>query len=90
MLNIHTISSPTLAMPRTPLPPMPPKKIVFLSSDSGSMIDFRDFEDGFAAYAASKAALNMMARHMAVELKRRGGVWEDVTIMCLHPGEVST
>lgn len=54
------------------------------------MIQFRDFEDGFAAYAASKAALNMMIRHMAVELKRRGDVWEDIVVTCLHPGEVAT
>lgn len=48
------------------------RQVVFISSDSGSMADFREYEDGFAAYGASKAALNMMLRHMAVELKRRG------------------
>lgn len=48
------------------------RQVVFMSSDSGSMADFREYEDGFAAYGASKAALNMMLRHMAVELKRRG------------------
>src|ERR1700748_162186 len=42
----------------------PPKKIVFISSDSGSAARFRDHEDGFGAYAASKAALNQMLRHM--------------------------
>jgi NAD(P)-dependent dehydrogenase (short-subunit alcohol dehydrogenase family) len=36
--------------------------IVFISSDSGSMTNFRGFEDGFAAYGASKAALNQMLR----------------------------
>jgi NAD(P)-dependent dehydrogenase (short-subunit alcohol dehydrogenase family) len=36
--------------------------IVFMSSDSGSAINFREMEDGFAAYAASKAALNMALR----------------------------
>ncbi|CAD6566752.1 MAG: polyketide synthase [Alectoria sarmentosa] len=36
--------------------------IAFMSSDSGSATAFRDFEDGFAAYAASKAALNQMLR----------------------------
>jgi len=46
-------------------------QVVFMSSDSGSMADFREYEDGFAAYGASKAALNMMIRHMAVELRRR-------------------
>lgn len=47
------------------------RQIVFMSSDSGSMADFREYEVGFAAYGASKAALNMMIRHMAVELRRR-------------------
>ena len=41
-----------------------------MSSDSGSAGLFREMEDGFAAYAASKAALNMAVRHMAAELKR--------------------
>jgi len=36
--------------------------IVFMSSDSGSTTNFRETEDGFAAYAASKAALNQMLR----------------------------
>lgn len=36
--------------------------IVFMSSDSGSAQAFREMEDGFAAYAASKAALNQMMR----------------------------
>jgi NAD(P)-dependent dehydrogenase (short-subunit alcohol dehydrogenase family) len=36
--------------------------IAFMSSDSGSTTNFREMEDGFAAYAASKAALNQMLR----------------------------
>ncbi|KAF2171944.1 hypothetical protein M409DRAFT_18175 [Zasmidium cellare ATCC 36951] len=62
-------------------------RITFISSDSGSAQEFRDFEDGFAAYGASKAALNQMLRHMAAELKRKG---RDTTIIALHPGEVKT
>lgn len=46
-------------------------QVIFMSSDSGSMADFREYEDGFAAYGASKVALNMMIRHLAAELKRR-------------------
>lgn len=61
--------------------------IVFISSDSGSLVNFRDMEDGFAAYAASKAALNMAARHMDAELKRQG---KKTSILMLHPGEVET
>lgn len=49
------------------------RQVIFMSSDSGSMTKFTgDYEDGFAAYSASKAALNMTLRHMAAELKRRG------------------
>lgn len=62
--------------------------ITFISSDSGSAQRFLgELEDGFGAYAASKAALNQMARHMAAELKRKG---DDTTVLLLHPGEVKT
>ncbi|KAF2762107.1 NAD(P)-binding protein [Pseudovirgaria hyperparasitica] len=61
--------------------------IVFMSSDSGSATLFRDMEDGFAAYSASKAALNQMLRHMAAELKRTD---DDTIILAMHPGEVAT
>ena len=61
--------------------------IVFMSSDSGSASRFRDFEDGFGAYAASKAALNQMLRHMAAELKRKNS---PTVILAMHPGEVAT
>ncbi|KAF2804015.1 NAD(P)-binding protein [Mytilinidion resinicola] len=61
--------------------------IVFMSSDSGSAINFREIEDGFAAYAASKAALNMALRHMAAELKRKD---DDTILLAMHPGEVAT
>ena len=58
-----------------------------MSSDSGSQGNFREMEDGFAAYAASKAALNMAVRHMAAELKRKD---DDTIILCMHPGEFAT
>lgn len=41
----------------------------------------------FAAYAASKAALNQALRHMAAELKRAD---DDTIVLALHPGEVAT
>lgn len=41
---------------------IPISTLAFLSSDSGSAEKFRAFEDGFAGYAASKAALNMGIR----------------------------
>jgi NAD(P)-dependent dehydrogenase (short-subunit alcohol dehydrogenase family) len=58
-----------------------------MSSDSGSQGNFREMEDGFAAYAASKAALNMAMRHMAAELKRKD---DDTILIAMHPGEVAT
>lgn len=61
-------------------PTLSPDKIIFMSSDSGSTALFRDFEDGFGAYAASKAALNQMLRHMAAELKRKG---RDVCVLAM-------
>ncbi|EED16353.1 3-oxoacyl-[acyl-carrier-protein] reductase, putative [Talaromyces stipitatus ATCC 10500] len=61
--------------------------IAFMSSDSGSTTRFLAFEDGFAAYSASKAALNQALRHMAEELKRKQS---QTAILALHPGEVST
>jgi NAD(P)-dependent dehydrogenase (short-subunit alcohol dehydrogenase family) len=51
-------------------PQIPISTLVFMSSDSGSAAKFRAFEDGFAAYAASKAALNQGLRHLAAELHR--------------------
>jgi len=68
----------------------PPSRLVFISSDSGSTALFREHEDGFGAYGASKAALNQMLRHLAAELKRKGGLWEDVCVLAMHPGEVQT
>nr|POE96406.1 putative oxidoreductase c24b10.20 [Quercus suber] len=61
--------------------------IVFMSSDSGSAQAFRAQEDGFAAYAASKAALNQGLRHLAAELRRQG---DETVVLALHPGEVKT
>ncbi|CRG91170.1 short chain dehydrogenase/reductase family oxidoreductase [Talaromyces islandicus] len=61
--------------------------VAFMSSDSGSTGNFLSFEDGFAAYAASKAALNQVLRHMAEELKRKKS---KTIILALHPGEVAT
>ncbi|KAF5230161.1 hypothetical protein FAUST_9954 [Fusarium austroamericanum] len=71
-------------------PESPPSKVIFISSDSGSTTNFLGHEDGYAAYAASKSALNQALRHMALELKRRGGKWTETCILALHPGEVNT
>jgi NAD(P)-dependent dehydrogenase (short-subunit alcohol dehydrogenase family) len=47
------------------------RTMVFMSSDSGSTAKFRAFEDGFAAYAASKAALNQGLRVCSSLLRPR-------------------
>lgn len=52
-------------------------QVIFISSDSASMADFREYEDGFATYGASKVALNMMTRHMAAELRKRASRKEE-------------
>jgi len=66
---------------------IPIKTLIFISSDSGSTQRFRAEEDGFAVYAASKAALNQALRHLAAELERKGSLTK---VMALHPGEVET
>lgn len=71
---------------------------MFISSDSGSTTNFRSFEDGFGAYAASKAALNQGLRHLAAELHRKSheteiegqARGEAPVVLAIHPGEVST
>lgn len=85
-MNTNTVG-PIICAQRLLKSGIPIGTIVFMSSDSGSVQQFRDMEDGFAAYAASKAALNQALRHMDAELKRKG---DKTTILALHPGEVLT
>lgn len=85
-LNTNTVG-PIICAQRLLQSNIPIGSIVFMSSDSGSVTCFREMEDGFAAYAASKSALNQAARHMDAELKRQG---RKTTILLLHPGEVKT
>jgi NAD(P)-dependent dehydrogenase (short-subunit alcohol dehydrogenase family) len=85
-LHTNTIG-PIITANRLLRTPIPIGTIVFMSSDSGSHGNFREMEDGFAAYAASKAALNMAVRHLAAELKRKD---DDTIILAMHPGEVAT
>lgn len=85
-LHTNTIG-PIICAQRLLQTMIPIGTICFMSSDSGSAQAFREMEDGFAAYAASKAALNQALRHMAAELKRKD---DDTIILALHPGEVAT
>jgi NAD(P)-dependent dehydrogenase (short-subunit alcohol dehydrogenase family) len=92
LLNaIPNVASSPLFSTSSSYQTIPIQTIAFISSDSGSATNFRDFEDGFGAYAASKAALNQMLRHMAAELKRKQeGQGQATTVLALHPGEVQT
>lgn len=88
-LNTNTIGPIICAQKLINLDPTcPPRKVIFISSDSGSAVNFLANEDGYAAYAASKSALNQALRHMAVEVERRGGKWAETCVLALHPGEV--
>jgi NAD(P)-dependent dehydrogenase (short-subunit alcohol dehydrogenase family) len=62
-------------------------KTVFaaLSARVGSISDNR--LGGWASYRASKAALNMLLKTLAIEHARR---WPDSIIVALHPGTVDT
>jgi NAD(P)-dependent dehydrogenase (short-subunit alcohol dehydrogenase family) len=59
------------------------KLIAFQSSLMGSISD--NSSGGYYAYRISKAALNMAAKGLAVDLKARG-----ITVVSLHPGWVKT
>jgi len=59
------------------------KLIAFQSSQMGSISD--NTSGGYYAYRVSKAALNMIAKGVANDLKSRG-----VTVVALHPGWVKT
>lgn len=59
------------------------KKIVNITSKMGSMDD--NTSGGAYAYRASKAALNMLTKSLAIELKPRA-----ISTIVLHPGWVQT
>lgn len=70
------------------LPLMPrPGRVVFaaLSARVGSISDNR--LGGWHGYRASKAALNMLVRNLAIEEKRRN---DRSIVVALHPGTVDT
>ncbi|MES2951966.1 MAG: SDR family oxidoreductase [Pseudomonadota bacterium] len=59
------------------------KLLAFQSSQMGSVSD--NSSGGYYAYRVSKAALNMVARGVANDLRPRG-----ITVVALHPGWVKT
>ena len=60
-LHTNTIG-PIITAQRLLATGLPIGTIVFMSSDSASALNFHESEDGFGAFAASKAALNQMLR----------------------------
>ncbi|KAF4627191.1 hypothetical protein G7Y89_g10964 [Cudoniella acicularis] len=92
-LTTNTIGPLLTASSLTRLP-LTIHTVIFISSDSGSTINFLSYEDGFGAYSASKAALNQGLRHLSFELyrksKRGEGQEKAPVVLALHPGEVST
>ncbi|KAF8885513.1 hypothetical protein BD779DRAFT_1533550 [Infundibulicybe gibba] len=61
------------------------KKLVFVSSELGSLKLGGDFAGLANAYSVSKASLNMLARKWGATLKKEG-----ITTVLLHPGWVHT
>lgn len=59
------------------------KKLVHVTSNMGSIAD--NTRGGFYAYRMSKAALNMMSRSLAVDLRGEG-----ITSVVINPGWVQT
>lgn len=85
MIEVNAVAP--LAVTKALLPvvrPGPGSVIAFLSSGMGSLArkSGRDVEYG---YSTSKAALNMLARVLAFELRD-----EDITVVTLNPGWVAT
>lgn len=59
------------------------KKIAFMTSLMGSITD--NVTGGSYLYRTSKAALNMLVKNLAIELRSQG-----VTVLAFHPGWVKT
>lgn len=60
-------------------------KVVNVSSGMGSLTANPNLTSGLDAYAASKAALNMLTRRLAEQLREQG-----VTVVAINPGWVQT
>lgn len=59
------------------------KTIANISSKMGSVAD--NTSGGYYIYRSSKAALNMVTKSLAIDLKERG-----ITVLTFHPGHVAT
>lgn len=84
MLAVNTLAPARLAAAFWPAVVASERRtIVNMSSRMGSIAD--DDSGGYYAYRSSKAALNMVTRNIAVELKDKGAI-----VVALHPGWVRT
>ena len=82
---VNTVGPLLVAKHFLPLMVKSRPRFVVLSARVGSVGDNR--LGGWYGYRASKAALNMCVRNVAIELERRGG---GGVAMLLHPGTVAT
>lgn len=82
---VNTVGPLLVAKHFLPLMVKTRPRFVVLSARVGSVGDNR--LGGWYGYRASKAALNMGVRNIAIELERRGG---GGVAMLLHPGTVAT
>ncbi len=83
---VNTIGPALVAKHFLPLMPRTGRTVfAALSARVGSISDNR--LGGWHGYRASKAALNMMVRNLAIEERRRN---DRTVVVALHPGTVST
>jgi NAD(P)-dependent dehydrogenase (short-subunit alcohol dehydrogenase family) len=84
VLRVNTVAPLLLAQALADNVAASERKLIALQSSlMGSIEDNKG--GGFYAYRASKAALNMVAKSLAQDLKPRG-----VSVVALHPGHVQT
>ncbi len=67
------------------LPRESPSVLVGLSAKVGSIED--NYLGGWYSYRASKAALNMLVKNLAIELKRN---YPKLSVLAIHPGTTRT
>lgn len=86
MLAVNTIGPAVIAKHMLPLLPRDHRGVfAALSARVGSIGDNR--LGGWHSYRASKAALNMLLRNFAIELRR---TYKEAIVVGLHPGTVDT
>ncbi|KAI5240066.1 hypothetical protein E4T43_06368 [Aureobasidium subglaciale] len=87
MLVCDILSEQSINSFVTELATVPNLKLDYVVINAGVLRYPNRATELFAAYSASKAALNQAMRHMAAELKRKD---DDTILIAIHPGEVAT